>query len=88
MLARLANATARARLQQTLGGLSPDADLRALDAVREHVERQVADVQLGRDLADTDLEHRLGVIRDAEASAAPAPSSTSSSVRGGACCHG
>jgi phage shock protein A len=70
MLARLANARARTRLQQTLDGVSPDADLRALDAVREHIERQVAAVQVGRELADTDLEHRLDAIRDAEASAA------------------
>src|SRR5215470_7179844 len=70
MLARLANAKARARLQQTLSGFSTDADLRALDSVREHIERQVSEVQLGRDLADSDLEHRLGAIRDAEATAA------------------
>lgn len=70
MLARLANARARTRLQQTLSGFSADADLRALDAVREHIERQVSEVQLGRDLADTELEHRLGAIRDAEASSA------------------
>ena len=69
MLARLANARARIRLQQTLSGVSTDADLRALDAVREHIERQVAEVQLGRDLGDADLEQRLGAIRDAEASA-------------------
>ena len=69
MLARLANAKARVRLQQTLNGFSTDADLRALDAVREHIERQVTEVQLGRDL-DTDLEHRLDAIRDAEAGAA------------------
>jgi phage shock protein A len=69
MLARLANAKARVRLQQTLNGFSTDADLRALEAVREHIERQVTEVQLGRDL-DSDLEHRLGAIRDAEASAA------------------
>jgi phage shock protein A len=70
MLARLANAKARARLQQTLNGFSTDADLRALESVREHIERQVTEVQLGRELADSDLEHRLGAIRDAEASAA------------------
>ncbi len=70
MVARLANAKARTRLQRTLNGFTTDADLRALDAVREHIERQVTEVQLGRDLADPDLEHRLGAIRDAEASAA------------------
>jgi phage shock protein A len=70
MLARLANAKARSRLQRTLNGFSTEADLRALETVREHIERQVTEVQLGRDLADTDLEHRLGAIRDAEAGAA------------------
>ena len=67
MLARLANAKARARLQQTLNGFATDADMQALDAVREHVERQVTEVQLGRDVADSALEQRLGAIRDAEA---------------------
>jgi len=70
MLARLANAKARARLHQTLSGFSTDADLQALEAVREHIERQVTEVQLGRDLGDADLEQRLGAIRAAEASAA------------------
>jgi len=70
MLARLANAKARTRLQNTLNGFSPEADLRALDAVREHIERQVTEVQLGRDLADTELEQRLGTIRESEATAA------------------
>jgi len=69
MLARLANAKARIRLQQTVGGLATDADLQALEAIREHIERQVTEVQLGRDLGDRDLEQRLGAIRDAEANA-------------------
>src|SRR6185369_12618898 len=56
MLARLANAKARIRLQQTVGGLATDADLQALEAIREHIERQVTEVQLGRDLGDRDLE--------------------------------
>ena len=58
------------RLQETLNGFSPDADMRALEAVREHIERLVAEVQLSRELGDADLEQRLGDIRDAEASAA------------------
>lgn len=70
MVARLANAKARMRLQETLSGLSPDADIRALDEVRDHVNRLVAEVQLGRDTADPELERRLGTIREAEASAA------------------
>jgi phage shock protein A len=70
MVARLANAKARMRLQETLSGLSPDADIRALDEVRDHVNRLVAEVQLGRDTADPELERRLGSIREAEATTA------------------
>jgi phage shock protein A len=70
MLARLANARARLRLHETLNGMSPDADIRALEAVREHVNRLVAEVQMTRDLGDADLEKRLGQIREAEADAA------------------
>jgi phage shock protein A len=67
MLARLANARARIRLQATLGGLAPDADIRALDEVRDHINRLVAETQIGRELGDEALEKRLGQIRDAEA---------------------
>lgn len=70
MIARLANAKARLRLHETLNGLSPDADIRALDAVRDHINRLVAEIQVGRDAADPELEQRLGSIREAEANAA------------------
>jgi phage shock protein A len=66
MLARLAHAQARLRLQETLDGLSPDADIQALDSVRTHIEQQVAEVHLSREVADVDLERRLVSIRDAE----------------------
>lgn len=66
LLARLANAKARLRLQETLSGLSPEADIRALEGVRDHVNRLVAEVHLAREGADPALERRLGVIRDAE----------------------
>jgi phage shock protein A len=69
MVVRLANAKARLRLQETLNGLSLDADIRALDSVRDHINRLVTEAQLSRDVGDSDLEHRLGVIRDAEANA-------------------
>jgi phage shock protein A len=67
MLARLANAKARLRLHETLSGLSPEADIQALELVREHVSRLVAEVALVREGADPELERRLGLIRDAEA---------------------
>ena len=70
MLARLANAKARLRLQETLTGLSPDADIRALEAVRDHINRLVSEVQVARDAGDPELERRLGSIREAEANSA------------------
>ena len=70
MLARLANAKARLRLQETLSGLSPDADIRALDAVRDYINKIMTEVQVSREVGDTELEQRLGRIRDAEANAA------------------
>jgi phage shock protein A len=70
MVARLANAKARLRLQETLSGLSLDADIRALDEIRDHINRLVTETQLSREVADTDLERRLDGIREAEATAA------------------
>ncbi len=70
MLARLANAKARLKLHETLSGLSPEADIQALETVREHVNRLVAEVALVREGADPELERRLGSIRDAEAAVA------------------
>ncbi|TMA65365.1 MAG: hypothetical protein E6J69_13105 [Deltaproteobacteria bacterium] len=67
MLARLANAKARLRFQATLNGLSTDADIRALEEVRDHINRLVAETQVSRDLGDSELERRLGHIREAEA---------------------
>jgi len=70
MLARLANAKARLRLHETLAGLSPDADIRALESVREHVQRIVEEARLNRDVRNGDLERRLGKIRADEAEVA------------------
>ena len=70
MMARLANAKARLRFQATLNGLSPDADIRALEEVRDHVNRLVAETQVTRDVEDSDLERRLGRIREVEADSA------------------
>ncbi len=69
MAVRLANARARLRLQETLSGLSPEADIRALDEVRDHVNRLVAEATLSRDVADAGLAERLDRIRAAEADA-------------------
>lgn len=67
MLARLANARARLHLQTTLSGVTPEADVRALEEVRDHVERLAVEARISRELGDSELAQRLGRIREAEA---------------------
>lgn len=69
MLARLANAKLRLGLRETLNGMTTEADIQALDAVRDHINRLVTEAQVHRDLGDRELENRLATIRDAEATA-------------------
>ena len=65
MLATLANANARRRIQQALEGLSVDAEMRALESVREHIARAATEGALERELGGDDaLRERLRAIRD------------------------
>jgi phage shock protein A len=64
-LASLANARARRRIQEALAGLSVDADVRALEAVREHAARLASEGLLDHELAGAEgLEGRLRSIRE------------------------
>jgi phage shock protein A len=63
-LASLANARARRRIQEALAGLSVDADMRALEAVREHVARMTTEGVLERELEDDGLSARLRSVRE------------------------
>ena len=64
MLATLANAQARRRIQEALEGLSVDAEMKALESVREHVARISTEGSLDRELGDVTLRRRLSAIRD------------------------
>jgi phage shock protein A len=66
MLATLANAQARRRIQQALEGLSVDAEMRALEGVREHIGRVATEGALEREIGGEDegLRQRLRAIRD------------------------
>jgi len=65
MLATLANATARRRLTEALEGLSVDADMRALESVREHIARMATESSLDRELGQDDgTRQRIRAIRD------------------------
>jgi phage shock protein A len=52
MLATLANARARRRLQSAIEGLSVDAEMDALENVREHISRAVLQSEVNRELGE------------------------------------
>ena len=63
MLARMQSAQARIKSQEQLEGLSVDAEVKALDNVREHIKNTIAQANLGRELADTSLDSRLEALK-------------------------
>ena len=65
MLAKMASAQARTRINDQLEGLSVDAEVKALDNVREHIKNTIAEANLGTELKSTDLDQRLQNLRQA-----------------------
>jgi len=63
MLARLRNAEARVRIQQALEQLSYDDDVRALEEVRESIQRTLAQAGVNHELAGSELGEKLEQIR-------------------------
>jgi phage shock protein A len=63
MLARMQSAQARVKIQEQLEGLSVDAEVKALDNVREHIKNTIAQANLGKELADTSLDARLDKLK-------------------------
>jgi phage shock protein A len=63
MLARMQSAQARVKIQEQLEGLSVDAEVKALDNVREHIKNTIAQANLGKELADTSLDARLEKLK-------------------------
>jgi phage shock protein A len=63
MLAKLASAEVKVRIQEQLEGLSVDNEVKALDNVREHIKTTIAEANLGSELAETDIDARLKKLR-------------------------
>lgn len=63
MLAQMHSAQARLKIQGQLDGLSVDAEVQALGAVRDHIKGQVAQANLGSELHESDLDVRLNKLR-------------------------
>jgi len=63
MLAKMQSAQARIQIQSQLEGLSVEADVQALDRVRDHIKTTIAEANLGKELRDSDLDVRLDKLR-------------------------
>ena len=70
MLAKRANAEARLKIQETLDGLSTDADIKALENVRESIEKKAAEADVGAELKGESLDDKLAKIKSKTANAA------------------
>ncbi len=64
MLATLANAKARRRLQVALDGLSVEAEMTALENVREYIARVATEGDLDREIGEVGVRTQLQSIRD------------------------
>lgn len=63
MLAQMQSAQARIKINDQLEGLSVDAEVRALENVRDHIKNTVAQANLGKELRESDLDVRLAQLR-------------------------
>lgn len=63
MLAKMHSAQARLRIQEQLDGLSVDAEVKALDNVRDHIKNLVSEAKLGAELGSSSLDQRLSQLR-------------------------
>lgn len=63
MVARLKNAQARVRIQRALEELSSDQEVRALEDVRESIQRTLAEAGVNREIASSGLDEKLEEIR-------------------------
>jgi phage shock protein A len=62
MLAKISSAQARLHIQQQLDGVSVEAEVKALDNVREHIKNLIAEADLGKELRESDLDQRLAAL--------------------------
>ncbi len=64
MLAKKATAEARIQIQETLDGMSTDADIKALENVRENIHKLQASADVGTEIKDNSLDARLKKIKE------------------------
>lgn len=69
MLAKKENAEARIQIQETLDGLSMQADIKALDNVRDHINRLHAEAEVSTEVGDAEIGRKLDKIKQKAGSA-------------------
>ncbi len=69
MIARMRNAQARVRIQRALEEISSDDDVRALEEVRESIQRMLAQAGVNHEIAGSELGDKLEAIRQRNAEA-------------------
>jgi len=69
MLAKKANAEARIQIQETLDGLSTDADIKALENVRETIQKKTAEADVAGEIRGESLDDKLAKIKAKTANA-------------------
>lgn len=62
-VARMATLEARRGIMRQLDRLSPEADMRALEKVRDRVDRLAAEIEAGKEMQDRTLSEKLKTIR-------------------------
>jgi phage shock protein A len=70
MLARREHAKARLKIQEQLSGLSTDADIRALDGVRDSINKLEAQADVATEVQGSGMQGKLQKIKEATGSAA------------------
>jgi phage shock protein A len=70
MLAKKQNAEATIKIQDTLSGLSTDADIKALENVRETINKRAAEADVAGELKGDSLDDKLKKIKAKTANAA------------------
>ena len=63
MLAKMQSAQARIKIHEQLDGLSVDAEVKALDNVRQHIKNTIAEANLGKELSESSLDAKLAAVR-------------------------
>ena len=62
-LAKLETAEARIKIQDTLDGMSLEADIQALDNVRDHIARKEAEADVNAEIGDAEIGTKLKKIQ-------------------------